>query len=80
MQFGADDERQAAVFRRSVRPHDAGERVAIGDGQRRVSEFSRARHQFVRVRRPFQEGEVGFAMQFGVAQCGEPWRCWGESA
>src|SRR5882757_3243318 len=36
-EFRADDERQAALFRRDMRPHHPGERAFVGDGQRAVS-------------------------------------------
>jgi hypothetical protein len=65
MEMGADDERQLPL-RFRMRAHDAGQRALVGDRQRRIAQLHRPRHQFLRVRRPLQEGEVRQAEQLRI--------------
>ena len=62
----ADDELQAAVLRRHVRAHDAGNRALVGDREGGIAECVRLLHQLVGMRGAAQEGEVGEAVQLGV--------------
>ena len=49
-----------------VGAHDAGQRALVGEGDGPVAEAGGARHQFLRMRGPAQEGEVAGAGQLGV--------------
>ncbi len=61
-------EPQALLLRLAVGPHDAGERVAVGDADREMPERLRLDHQFARMRRPAQEGKIGGAVEFGIGR------------
>ena len=66
--FGADHQRQTIFLGGGVRPHHAGQRVAVGDGQRLIAQGDGPGHQFVGMRSSFEKRKVRFAMQFGVGQ------------
>ena len=53
----ADQRLQPRALARAVHPHDAGERVAVGDADRVHAELERRQHQLDRVRRAAQERE-----------------------
>ena len=53
----ADQRLQARGLARTVHPHHASERVAVGDPEAIHAELERARHQFDRIRHPPQEGK-----------------------
>ena len=69
-EFGADQQVQLMLLRGHVGPHDAGQRVAVGDGQGRVAEFGGTLHQLFGVRRAAEKREVGEAVEFGVSRGG----------
>ena len=62
----ADDETQAHRLRRRVRAHDARQRVAIGNGQRREPQRLGLGYEFVRMRGALQEREVAGHLQLGI--------------
>src|SRR5256886_2286592 len=62
----ADDQRQADVFRRDMRPHGSGEQALVGERERPVPEPRGALHQLFRMRSAAKESEVGKAVQLGV--------------
>ena len=66
MQFGADDQLQSRLLGHDMGSHHPGEAVAIRHGDGAISTFPSGRQQFIGVRRPFEEGIVRFAVQFGV--------------
>ena len=47
--------------------HDAGQTVAVGDGEGRITKLDRAGCQFIGMRSPFQELEIRLAAEFRVA-------------
>ena len=49
-----------------MRPHDAGQRIAVGDADAFQAERRRLRDHFFRVRGPAQEGEIRGDGEFGV--------------
>ena len=65
-ELAADDQRQAVLLRRDVRPHDAGQAAFVGQGERRVAEGARPRDQFLGMAGTAQEAEVAQAVQLGV--------------
>jgi len=67
-QFRADEQLESGLLRGHVRPHDAGEGTLVGDGERRIAERLRARHQLFRMRGAAQEAEIGDAVQFGIVR------------
>ena len=72
MQFRADDQLQPVLLRGDVGPHDAGEAVAVGDGESVVAASGRGGDQLVGVGGPFEEGVVRLAVQLGVGGHCEP--------
>ena len=65
-QAAADDQLHVQFAGRKVSAHDAGKRVAVGDGDGGKAEFGGADDEFVRMRGPFQKGEVRRHLQFGI--------------
>ena len=65
---GADQQAQAALFRRLVRTHHAGDGVVVGDADCGEAERGGDRHQFLGVAGAAQEREGGGGLQFGVAR------------
>ncbi len=63
---GTDDEFEVDLLRRHIRPHDAGERIAIGDRQRRQTKRLGLRDQLMRVGAAAQEGEVRRHLQLRI--------------
>ena len=55
------------VAQEQVRPHDAGERVAVGDADPGETEHDRLGDELLRVRGAAQEGEVGRYAELGEA-------------
>ncbi len=55
----SDEEPDPRLLRRDMRPDHTGETVAVGHGNRRMPQRRRLQHQFVRMRRPAQEAEIG---------------------
>lgn len=75
--FGADDQLEGPVGvcgvvfpGGDVGPDGAGERVAIGDGEGFVAQGGGLVDELFRMRRSAQEGEVGQAIELGVANGG----------
>ena len=66
IETGTDDEFEIDLLRRHVRSHDTGERVAIGDRERRQTERLGLRDQLMRMRAAAQEGEIGRHLQLRV--------------
>ena len=64
--FGADERFQARRLGRGVDADDAGQRVAIGDGEGGQVQLDGPSDKLVGVRGPFEEGEVRPAAQLGV--------------
>ncbi len=62
----ADGERDAMLLRRLVRAHDARDRIAVGDAKAREPESACLHHQFLGMRRPPQEGEIGGDGELGI--------------
>jgi hypothetical protein len=67
VEAGADHEADADLLGGDVRPHHAGERIAIGQRERGQAELGGAQDQLLRVRAPAQEREVAGDLQLGVA-------------
>ena len=67
LEGGADQQRQVAGLGLHVGADRARQRALVGDGQRRVAQFGGAGDQLFRMRGALQEGEVGLALQLGVA-------------
>ncbi len=65
-ELAADDQREAAVARRGMGAHDAGQRAFVGQRECGVAELPRAPDEFVRMRGTAQEREVAEAVQLGV--------------
>ena len=65
--LGADDEREPPLAGPGVGPHHAVDAATVGERQRLEPQVGGAVHQFLRVARPFQEGEAGTAAQLCVA-------------
>ena len=63
---GADEEFEPHRLCRDVGADHPGERGPVGDGEGRVPELERPRHQFVGVRGPFEEREVSPTVQLGI--------------
>ena len=53
--FGTDEKFELHLFDGAVGADDAGQTVAIGDGERLVAQFGGAAGEFVRMRSAFQE-------------------------
>jgi hypothetical protein len=66
VQFAADDESQALVLGGGMGPDDACQGVAVADRKPCVAKEFGLLDKFVGVRGPFEEGEVGFAVEFDV--------------
>jgi hypothetical protein len=66
--FGADHQRQTVLPGGGVRPHHAGQRVAVGNGQRLVAQGDGLGYQLVGMRGSFEKREIRFAMQFRVGE------------
>ena len=62
----ADHEADADLLGGDVRPHDAGERVAIGQCDRGQAELGGAQDQLLGVRSPAQKREIAGDLQLGV--------------
>ena len=63
-----DDELQPDLLGGEVRAHDAGKRVAVGDGERGQAQRLRLRDELLAMRGAAQEREVGRDLQLGVAR------------
>ena len=70
---GADDEFDADFLGGQMAAHDAGKRVAVGDGDGVESKRLGRRHQLLGMGAAAQEGEIGGDVELGVAGHGE-WR------
>ena len=68
---GADDEFDADFLGGQMAAHDAGERVAVGDGDGVELKRLGRRHQFLGMGAAAQEGEIGGDVELGVAGHGE---------
>ena len=66
--LGPGQQLQTEFFRLGMRAHHARHRALVGEGQRRVTQGCRTRHQLFRVRGAASKAEVGQAMQLGVAR------------
>jgi hypothetical protein len=64
----ADHEPHAVLPCRLVGAHDATQRVAVGDRDRREAQFPRARHELVRVGGAAQEVVAGRRLQLGIGR------------
>ncbi len=64
---GTDQQFQALPLGLFMSPHHAGQAVAIGDGDGFMAERSGGDHQLMRVRRSFEEGEIGGDLKLDVA-------------
>ncbi len=62
----ADDEFHAKLLGGHVGADHAGQAVAIGHRHGRIAQLGGAIHQFLRMRRAFEEGEVRLGVKFGV--------------
>ena len=69
---GPHHERQLRILGRAMRPHHAGQRVAVGDGQRGEPQMPGLHRQLLGMRGPAQKGEIAGALQFGVAHDDNP--------
>ena len=67
----ADDEADARRLGRHMGAHHAGQRVAVGDGERLEAERGGGDRQLVGVRRAAQEAEVRGDLELGVAGHGD---------
>ena len=47
-------------------PHHTGQRIAVGDGQRRITQLGGAPGQLFRMRSTAQERKIGLAAQLGI--------------
>ena len=63
----ADQQFDARFLCRDMRANDPRKRTLVGNGDRLVSQLRCARDQFLGVRSALQEGEVGRALQLGIA-------------
>ena len=68
---GADDEFDADLLGGQMAAHDAGKRVAVGDGDGVELKRLGRRHQFLGMGAAAQEGEIGGDVELGVAGHGE---------
>ena len=69
IEAAAHNEFDAAHFsRRKVRAHNAGKRIAVGDGDCRKPKRLCRRHQLLGMRAATQEGEIGGDVELGVAR------------
>jgi hypothetical protein len=66
VEAGADHEADADLLGGDVRPHHAGERIAIGQRERGEAELGGAQHQLFGMRAAAQEREVAGDLQLGV--------------
>ena len=64
--LAADQQLEAGLTGGLVRPHDAGQRTFVSQGQGGVALGHCLLDQFIRVRRTAQETEIGEAMQLGI--------------
>jgi hypothetical protein len=64
--FGPDEQLQARLLRRHVRPDDAGQAVKVRDRERGIAQFGGALDQLVGVRGALQKRKVRAAVQLGV--------------
>ena len=71
-QLGAEDRREVVLTRREREAHRAVETVVVGDRQPGQPEARRLLRQLLGVAGAVEEGEVGVAVQLGVAMFGEP--------
>ena len=65
-QFATNDQLEPERFGRHMRPHSAGHRTLVGNGQRGITQGLGLPDQFLRMRCAAQEAEVGDAVQLGV--------------
>ena len=63
----ADQEAEAAGLGLRMRPHDAGQAVAVGERQAGEPQRLRLHDQLLRVRGAAQEAEIGGGLQLGIA-------------
>ena len=63
---GADQQPDLVLLGRPMRPHHAGQRIAVGDADGGKPQLRRPLHHLLRVRRPPQEREIGRRHQLGV--------------
>ena len=66
LQLRRDDGPELQPLGFQVRPHAAGQRTLVGNGQRRVAQVARTADQLLGVRGAGQEAEVAAAAEFGV--------------
>ena len=65
-EFGTDDEAGRRTLECRMGPYHARHRTLVGDRERRVAEFERARRQLLGLRGAAQETEAAQAMQLGI--------------
>ena len=70
IQPAADHQPHAKLHRPLMRPHDSGQRVAIGDGECGQPHGVRLQQQLLHMAGAAEEGVVGGDLQFGVAAMG----------
>src|SRR5262245_7557377 len=62
----ADDEFDSRFLRLDMRAHDAGQRVAVGDGDGLQAQRRRLPHQLLGMRAAAEETEIGRDLKLGV--------------
>ena len=67
-ELGADDQLEAMLARREMRPHHAGERALVGERESPVAQRRCASDQFLGMRGAALEGEIRQAVQLGVVR------------
>ena len=67
--LGSDQQLEADLLGRQMRPHHAGDAVRIGNRQCSISLFGRPLHEFIRMRRPLEKRKIRPAMQLGIRKC-----------
>ena len=68
----ADDQADAGRLRRLMGANDAGQAVAVDDGERLDAELCGLREQFIAGARPAQEAEMRSALQLDIAGRAHP--------
>ena len=64
--LGPDEQLQSQRLRGGMGPHDSRQTVPVGDRQRRVFQFGRSLHEFIRMRCGPQERVIRLTVQLGV--------------
>jgi hypothetical protein len=63
-----DDQLDGMFLGGGMRAHHPGQAVTVGDGDGAISQRLGGDHQLVRIRCPFEEGEIAGDLEFGIVR------------